>query len=142
MERFTLADGLGANTQTNIRHIGTCNACLQRLKHYIYTNFIQTHCRVQFQCQINICANTHNHTQKKNKSTLNQRSARQHNNSVGTSRVWQKNRHQDAIQTVIKTKYASFLAQCRGDQWEIGRNMRNVCFCYRQPSLMFLIGSE
>lgn len=49
-------------------------------------------------------------------------------------------RLQDAIQTVIKTKYASFLARREGDQWEIGLDMRNVCFCYRQPTLMFLIG--
>lgn len=58
----------------------------------------------------------------------------------GTSRIWQKKRLEDVIQTIIKTKYASFLAQCRRDQWEIGRNMRNVCFGYRQPTLMFLIG--
>lgn len=53
-----------------------------------------------------------------------------------------KRRLQDTIQTIIKTKYASSLARCRGDQWEIGRNVRNVCFCYRQFSLMFLIGSK
>lgn len=53
-----------------------------------------------------------------------------------------KRRLQDTIQTIIKTKYASSLARCRGDQWEIGRNVRNVCFCYRQFTLMFLIGSK
>lgn len=53
-----------------------------------------------------------------------------------------KRRLQDTIQTIIKTKYASSMARCRGDQWEIGRNVRNVCFCYRQFSLMFLIGSK
>lgn len=31
------------------------------------------------------------------------------------------------IQTTIKTKYASFLAQNSGDQWEIGQDIRDVC---------------
>lgn len=78
--------------------------------------------------------------------THNQPHSKKNNNSLGisadfgTSRIWQKKRLEDEIQTIIKTKCASFLAQRRGDQWEIGRNMRNVCFWYRQPTLMFLIG--
>lgn len=61
-------------------------------------------------------------------------------NSVGKSRLWQKEQLQGVIRTIIKTKYASFLAQCREDQWEIGQDMKNVCFCYWQHTLMFLIG--
>lgn len=113
--------------------------CLQALKHNIHkiqkTPLSCNFSAKQTYAQTQLISHTGG---KKEKKTRNHRSV--NTNSVETSKIWQKRRLQDAIQTIIKTKYASFLAQCRGDQWEIGRDVINACFCYQQPTLMFLIG--
>lgn len=114
------------------------NLHLQPLKdniHRIHTNPLSSAIWVPKQ---HMYKHTYSHTNTK-KNSLEITAHSVYTNSVGTSRIWQKKRLRDVIQTIIKTKYASFLAQCRGDQWEIGRDMRNVCFCYRQHTLMFLI---
>lgn len=57
------------DTQTNIRHIGICNVCkhIYSNLNIIYTEYIQTHCRVQFECQNNICTNTYSHIHREKK---------------------------------------------------------------------------